>query len=60
MEFTVAVSFLEIYLERLQDLLDPKSKTALTIRETPARGVHVAGCPGGRCASGVLQDLAET
>ena len=41
-EFTVAVSFLEIYMERLQDLLDPSAQ--LSIRECPARGVYVAGC----------------
>jgi kinesin family protein 5 len=36
------VSYVEIYLERVRDLLDPK-KHNLTIREHPSRGVYVEG-----------------
>lgn len=41
-EFTVQVSYVEIYLERVRDLLDPK-KHNLGIREHPTRGVYVEG-----------------
>ena len=33
-EFTVKVSYLEIYMERIMDLLDPK-KTNLLVRRDP-------------------------
>ena len=39
-EFTVKVSFLEIYLEKLNDLLD-KSKTNLKIKEHPTKGTFI-------------------
>ena len=34
------VSYIEIYMERLRDLLDP-SRTNLAIREHPEKGVYV-------------------
>lgn len=34
LEFTVKVSYLEIYMERIMDLLDPK-KTNLLVRRDP-------------------------
>jgi kinesin family member 5 len=41
-EFTVQTSFMEIYLERVKDLLDT-SKTNLPIREEPGKGIYVDG-----------------
>ena len=40
-EFTVKVSMVEIYLEKIKDLLDP-SKTNLKIHETKEKGVYIA------------------
>jgi len=43
-EFTVAVSFVEIYMERIRDLLDrSRGKTNLDIRVDLQRGVYVDG-----------------
>ena len=39
-EFTVKVSMIEIYMEKIRDLLDP-SKTDLKIREDKKRGVYI-------------------
>lgn len=39
-EFTIKCSFLEIYKEVVNDLLNPKNQN-LKVRETPARGVWV-------------------
>jgi len=39
-EFTVKVSFLEIYMEKIMDLLDPK-KSNLSVRRDPNQGVYV-------------------
>ncbi len=39
-EFTLQVSFMEIYMERIRDLLDP-SKDDLRIREDSIKGVYV-------------------
>lgn len=45
--YSIACSFLEIYQERVVDLLNPsiqsRSKEGLRVRETPARGVWVEG-----------------
>lgn len=41
-EFTIRVSFMEIYREQVKDLLCPSSGN-LKVRETPARGVWVEG-----------------
>jgi hypothetical protein len=41
-EFTVTVSFVEIYLERIRDLLEPVS-TNLQIRASAARGIFIDG-----------------
>ena len=40
LEFTVNVSFMEIYMERIRDLLDPR-KDNLVIHEDKIRGIHV-------------------
>lgn len=40
--FTVRASYVEIYLERIRDLLDPKRQN-LQIREDPKRGIYVEG-----------------
>lgn len=37
----VQVSFMEIYCERVRDLLNPKSKGALRVREHPIMGPYV-------------------
>jgi len=39
-EFTVKVSYVEIYMERLRDLLDP-SRKRLAIRESKQKGIYV-------------------
>ncbi|KCV73073.1 hypothetical protein H696_00619 [Fonticula alba] len=45
MEFTVSCSYLEIYMERVRDLLDPK-KDNLSIHEHPGRGIFVKDLTG--------------
>jgi len=42
-QFFVEGSFLEIYNEKLRDLLDFKGTDDLKVRESPQLGVHVAG-----------------
>lgn len=43
-EFIVKVSYIEIYMERIRDLLDPyKSKVNLQVREDLQRGIFVEG-----------------
>jgi len=42
-EFFIEGSFLEIYNEKLRDLLDKKGSDDLKVRESPQLGVHVAG-----------------
>lgn len=42
MEFSMKVSFVEIYNEKIKDLLDPR-KNDLKIHENKQLGVHVAG-----------------
>ncbi|KAK9448936.1 uncharacterized protein V1518DRAFT_416740 [Limtongia smithiae] len=39
--FTVEVSYLEIYNERVRDLLNPKNKSSLRVREHPILGPYV-------------------
>ena len=41
-EFVVKASYMEIYMERLRDLLDTK-KDNLQVREDPKAGVYVEG-----------------
>ncbi|MES1911213.1 MAG: hypothetical protein MHM6MM_003686 [Cercozoa sp. M6MM] len=41
-EFTVQVSYVEIYCERIRDLLD-STKQNLRVREDPKRGIYVDG-----------------
>lgn len=44
LEFIVKVSYIEIYMERIRDLLDPyKSKVNLQVREDVQRGIFVEG-----------------
>lgn len=40
-EFTVKVSMIEIYMEKLKDLLDP-SKTNLKVHEDKVKGIYIA------------------
>mmetsp|Transcript_987 Transcript_987/g.2351 ORF Transcript_987/g.2351 Transcript_987/m.2351 type:complete len:813 (+) Transcript_987:364-2802(+) len=42
MEFTVRGSYVEIYLERIRDLLDP-TRQNLQVREDPNKGIYVEG-----------------
>ena len=43
-EFTVKCFYVEIYMEKIRDLLDTfGTKTNLAIREDPAKGIYVAG-----------------
>lgn len=44
-EYTVGVSYMEIYMEQIRDLLDPRSDTnsKFVIQEDKAHGVHVKG-----------------
>ncbi|KAI7793849.1 kinesin-like protein KIF1C [Triplophysa rosa] len=41
LSYSVEVSFMEIYCERVRDLLNPKSKGALRVREHPIMGPYV-------------------
>uniref|UniRef100_A0AAY4C061 Kinesin motor domain-containing protein n=1 Tax=Denticeps clupeoides TaxID=299321 RepID=A0AAY4C061_9TELE len=41
LSFTVEVSYMEIYCERVRDLLNPKSKGPLRVREHPIMGPYV-------------------
>ena len=41
-EFTVQGSYMELYMEKINDLLDPTKKD-LRVREDPVRGVYVDG-----------------
>ena len=43
-EFTFKVSYVEIYMEKIRDLLDPnRLKNNLTVREDKVSGVYIAG-----------------
>ncbi|KAG7396483.1 hypothetical protein PHYBOEH_002190 [Phytophthora boehmeriae] len=50
LEFIVRVSYIEIYMEKIRDLLKPSS-TNLNIRENRERGVWIAGATEVCCAS---------
>ena len=41
-KYNISVSFIQIYLESIQDLLEPKNKE-IRIREDPERGVYLDG-----------------
>ena len=41
-EFAISCSFLEIYMEKIRDLLNPTQKKDLKVRES-AKGVYVDG-----------------
>jgi kinesin family protein 5 len=44
-EFSIKVSFVEIYLEKIRDLLDgTHTKNNLAIREDKVKGIYIAGC----------------
>ena len=44
MEFVFKVSYVEIYMEKIRDLLDnTRVKTNLTVREDKIRGIYIAG-----------------
>ena len=43
MEFTVKCSMVEIYMEKIRDLLDT-SRDNLQVKEDPGLGVYIAGC----------------
>lgn len=64
LEFAISVSFVEIYMEKVRDLLDPSggsSKTSLQIREDPTAGIYVSGCTASFVTneSELLQAMAE-
>ena len=43
-EFTFKVSYVEIYMEKIRDLLDPnRLKNNLTVREDKSLGIYIAG-----------------
>ncbi|KAJ1395395.1 P-loop containing nucleoside triphosphate hydrolase protein [Ochromonadaceae sp. CCMP2298] len=43
-EFTFKVSYVEIYLEKIRDLLDEhRTKVNLTVREDKIKGIYIAG-----------------
>lgn len=42
-EFTVKVSMIEIYMEKIKDLLDP-SKTNLKVHEDKVKGLYIDNC----------------
>ncbi|GMF25013.1 unnamed protein product [Phytophthora fragariaefolia] len=50
LEFIVRVSYVEIYMEKIRDLLKPTS-TNLNVRESRERGVWIAGATEICCAS---------
>lgn len=50
LEFIVRVSYIEIYMEKIRDLLKPSS-TNLNVRESRERGVWVGGATEVCCAS---------
>ncbi|KAF1328333.1 Kinesin-related protein 3, partial [Globisporangium splendens] len=50
LEFLVRVSYIEIYLEKIRDLLEPSSNN-LSVRESRERGVWIAGATEVCCAS---------
>lgn len=50
LEFIVRVSYVEIYLEKIRDLLNPAANN-LNVRESRERGVWVAGAKEVCCAS---------
>ena len=49
-KFSVYLSFIQIYLESIQDLIDPGSKE-IKIREDPDKGVYLDGVQWVKCSS---------
>ena len=49
-KFSVYVSFIQLYLESIQDLLDIESKD-IRIREDPDKGVYLEGVQWYKCNS---------
>ena len=48
--FNLYLSFIQIYLESIQDLLEPEAKD-IKIREDPEKGVYLEGVQWVRCSS---------
>jgi hypothetical protein len=55
-EFTVKAAYVEIYLEKIRDLIDP-SATNLRVREDKTRGVYVDGVT--ECYTGCPEEMFE-
>lgn len=47
-EFTFKVSYIEIYCEKIRDLLEPERGSDLKIREDPQEGVVIVGATEGK------------
>ncbi|KAG9510320.1 Kinesin-like protein KIF1A, partial [Fragariocoptes setiger] len=43
LDYTVEVSYMEIYCERVRDLLNPRNQASLRVREHPVLGPYVEG-----------------
>lgn len=50
LEFLVKATFVELYMERIRDLLD-LSRTNLPIREDKTKGIWIDGCSELYCSS---------
>ncbi|XP_041327306.1 kinesin-like protein KIF1C [Pyrgilauda ruficollis] len=57
LSFSVEVSYLEIYCERVRDLLNPKSRGGLRVREHPLLGPYVQDLS--RLAVASFADIAD-
>lgn len=56
-EYEISLSYLQVYCEKIQDLLCPENGENLAIREDTGGSVHVAGLTAARVAS--LQDCLQ-
>lgn len=57
LNYSVEVSYMEIYCERVRDLLNPKNKGNLRVREHPALGPYVEDLS--KLAVSTYQDIAD-
>lgn len=57
LNYSVEVSYMEIYCERVRDLLNPKNKGNLRVREHPALGPYVEDLS--KLAVTTYQDIAD-
>lgn len=57
LHYSVEVSYMEIYCERVRDLLNPKNKGNLRVREHPALGPYVEDLS--KLAVTTYQDIAD-